>query len=155
VAIDKDIENKKEKHYRFSDEVYEQKFRECKFPPLYFSHEAHLRLAYIHLNKYGLEQSIENMCTQIYDFAIKYGATMKFNATVTYASLQIMSQYMNKGVSQNFPDLMLEFPHLLQNFKAEIQKHYSWDVFRSPEAKAKIHQPDLKAFGSSNTNIHL
>lgn len=135
-----------EKHYRFTDEVYEQKFRDCKFPPLYFSHEAHLRLAYIHLEKYGLEQSIENMCTQIYDFAIKYGATMKFNATVTYASLQIMYHYMNKGESENFPDLMKEFPHLLEDFKGEIQKYYSWDVFRSLEAKAKIHKPDLKPF---------
>ena len=135
-----------EKHYRFTDEVYEQKFRECKFPPLYFSHEAHLRLAYIHLKKYGLEQSIKNMCTQISDFAIKYGATMKFNATVTYASLQIMYHYMNKGRSDNFPDLMKEYPYLLEDFKGEIQKYYSWDVFRSLEAKANIHEPDLKPF---------
>ena len=135
-----------EKHKRFSDEVYEQKFREGKFPPLYFSHEAHLRLAYIHLEKYGLEQSIENMCTQIYDFAIKYDATTKFNATVTYASLQIMYHYMNNGESSNFSELMEELPHLLIDFKGEIHKHYSWDVFRSPEAKAKIHHPDLEAF---------
>ncbi|MFY0602545.1 MAG: hypothetical protein JXQ93_01240 [Flavobacteriaceae bacterium] len=135
-----------EKHYRYSDDVYEQKFRECKFPPLYFSHEAHLRLAYIHLKKYGLKQSIDNMCTQIYDFAIKYGATMKFNATVTYASLQIMYHYIQKGKSDNFPDLMKEFPNLLESFKGEIQQYYSWDVFRSLEAKAKIHEPDLKPF---------
>ena len=86
------------------------------------------------------------MCTQIYDFAIKYGATMKFNATVTYASLQIMYQYMHKGESEDFPNLMREFPHLLNHFKTEIQKHYSWDVFRSPEAKATIHHPDLEPF---------
>lgn len=135
-----------EKHYRYSDEVYEQKFRDCTFPPLYFSHEAHLRLAYIHLMKYGLEQSIENMCKQIYDFAIKYGATMKFNATVTYASLQIMYYYIQNGKSDNFPDLMKEFPDLLENFKGEIQKYYSWDVFRSPEAKANILQSDLEDF---------
>lgn len=135
-----------EKHYRYSDEVFEKKFRECKFPPLYFSHEAHLRLAYIHLKKYGLEQSIDAMCTQIYDFAIKYGATMKFNATVTYASLQIMYHYIMTGKSNTFSDLMKEFPHLLENFKEEIKKHYSWDVFRSLEAKAKVHEPDLKPF---------
>jgi hypothetical protein len=135
-----------EKHFRFSDEVYEQKFRDCKLPPLYFSHEAHLRLAYIHLKKYGLEKAIENMCTQIYDFAFKYGATMKFNATVTYASLQIMYHYISNSESNNFLDLMIEFPHLLTNFKEEIQKHYSWDVFRSPEAKTKIHEPDLEPF---------
>ena len=85
-----------EKHYRFSDEMFEERFREGKFPPLYFSHEAHLRLAYIHIKKYGVEQSIENMCTQIYDFAIKYGVTMKFNATVTYASIHIMNHFMKK-----------------------------------------------------------
>lgn len=135
-----------EKHWRFSDEVYEEKFRDGKFPPLYFSHEAHLRLAYIHLEKYGLEQSIENMCTQIYNFAIKYGATMKFNATVTYASLQIMYEYMKEGSCDNFRDLTEEFPNLLKDFKGEIQNYYSWDVFRSPEAKTKIHEPDLKPF---------
>ena len=86
------------------------------------------------------------MCTQIYDFAMKYGATMKFNATVTYASLQIMNRYMGEGESESFPDLMQEFPHLLKDFKSEIQKYYSWDVFRSPEAKAKIHEPDLQSF---------
>lgn len=135
-----------ERHYRFSDEVFERKFREGKFPSLYFSHEAHLRLAYIHLEKYGLAQSIDNMCKQIYDFAIKYGATMKFNATVTYASLQIMYHYMQKGVSDNFSELMKEFPFLLKDFKGEIKKHYSWDVFRSPEAKAKVLHPDLVPF---------
>ena len=133
-----------EKHWRFSDEVYEKKFKEIKFPPLYFSHEAHLRLAYIHLKKYGLDQSIENMCKQIYDFAIKYGATMKFNATVTYASLQIMYHYMQEGKSDDFSDLMKEFPKLLEDFKGEIQKYYSWDVFRSLEAKATIHEPDIE-----------
>ena len=86
------------------------------------------------------------MCTQIYDFAIKYGATMKFNATVTYASLQIMYHYINKGESDNFPDFMKEYPYLLKDFKGEIQKHYSWDVFRSLEAKANIHEPDLTPF---------
>ncbi|MFY0629096.1 MAG: hypothetical protein JXR05_01875 [Flavobacteriaceae bacterium] len=135
-----------EKHYRFSDEVYEQKFRDCKFPPLYFSHEAHLRLAYIHLKKYGLEQSIKNMCTQIYDFAIKYGATMKFNATVTYASLQIMYHYMKESEADNFPDFIEQHPFLLKDFKGIIKKHYSQDVFRSPEAKAEILHPDLAPF---------
>lgn len=140
-----------EKHWRYTDEAYEQKFKEAKFPPLYFSHEAHLRLAYIHLKKYGLNQSIDNMCKQIYDFAIKYGATMKFNATVTYASLQIMYHYINKSKSENFPDLMKEYPFLLKDFKGVIKQHYSGDIFRSPEAKANILQPDLESFEYAET----
>ena len=71
---------------------------------------------------------------------------MKFNATVTYASLQIMYRYMNDGESSNFSGLMDEVPHLLKKFKEEIQKHYSWDVFRSPQAKATIYHPDLVPF---------
>ncbi|MBL4604702.1 MAG: hypothetical protein JKY02_03310 [Flavobacteriaceae bacterium] len=135
-----------EKHYRFSDEVFERKFKEGKFPPLCFSHEAHLRLAYIHLKKYGVEKSIENMCGQIYDFAIQHGATMKFNATVTFASLNIMNHYMERSESDNFPDFIKEHPFLLKDFKGVIKKHYSQDVFRSPEAKAEIIHPDLAPF---------
>lgn len=91
------------------------------------------------------------MCKQIYDFAIKYGATMKFNATVTFASLNIMNQYINKSESKSFPDLMKEFPLLLKDFKGVIKQYYSGDIFRSPEAKTNIIQPDLESFEYAET----
>ncbi len=91
------------------------------------------------------------MSKQIYDFAMKYGATMKFNATVTYASLQIMYHYMQEGESGNFRDLMKEFPFLLEDFKGIIQQHYSGDIFRSLEAKKNIIQPDLEPFEYAET----
>ncbi|QMU65869.1 MAG: hypothetical protein GKR88_17370 [Flavobacteriaceae bacterium] len=135
-----------ERHYRYSDDIYEEKFKSGKFPPLYFSHEAHLRLAYIHIKKYRLEQSIQHMGRQIYHFAIKYGATMKFNATVTYASLQIMNRYMQQSESDHSSDFIKEFPSLSEDFKGIIKQHYSQDIFRSPEAKATILYPDLVPF---------
>ena len=42
-----------EKHYQLSDEEFEQQFQNCLLSPVLFTHEAHLRLAFIHILKYG------------------------------------------------------------------------------------------------------
>ncbi len=71
---------------------------------------------------------------------------MKFNATITFASLSIINLYIKKSTSYNFYDLMKEFPLLLEGFKGVIKQHYSSDFFRSLEVKSNILQPYLKTF---------
>ena len=52
-------------HSELDDNTFEVLFREGNFPAALFSHEAHLRLAWIHLRRYGLEQAIENVSRQL------------------------------------------------------------------------------------------
>lgn len=133
-------------HFSFSDEEFEKTFEDLSFPVTLFSHEAHLRLGYIHINKYGIEKAIKNMCKQIKIFATYHGAPKKFNATVTYASLHIMRMYIEVSKTDKFHDLLEEFPLLLSDFKKEIKKFYSVDVFNNEIAKREIINPDIKPF---------
>ncbi|WP_435416468.1 hypothetical protein [Polaribacter aestuariivivens] len=135
-----------EKHWKLSNEEFENKFSKNTFRPLWFTHEAHLRLAWIYINKYDKEIALNMYRNQLYDFAIKYKAETKFNATITFASIQIMSYYINKSVSNNFENFIAEFPQLKNNFKEILRTHYSSDIFTSAEAKKNILQPDLVAF---------
>lgn len=133
-------------HYQYSDEEYEKVFESFNLKPGLFSHEAHLRLAYIHIKKYGCPQTEVNMCEQIKGFAESLGVFDKFNKTVTIASVKVMDHFMQKAESKNFPDLMKEFPRLLTNFKDILAQHYGFNVFADKQAKLEYVAPDLLPF---------
>lgn len=133
-------------HYEYSDQELEDSFSDKTFPVKLFTHEAHLRLAYIHIKKYGVNLAVENLCSQIKTYAEFHGANNKYNATVTYASLHILLKYIGISKTDKFHDLTQEFPVLLYDFKKEIQQYYSWDVFESSKAKKEIFQPDVIPF---------
>ena len=135
-----------ENHWKFSDEIFERKFEACTFRPLWFSHEAHLRLAYIYITKYKSEVAFQKYNQQLYNFAIKFDAEKKFNKTVTFASIKVMDFYLKKSKSENFIDFLIEFPELKSNFKAILASHYSPDIFTSVDAKQNILEPDLIPF---------
>lgn len=55
-------------HFDLSDEEFEEEFADCILNLSLFTHEAHLRLAYIHIKKYGQVMAVENICSQIKAF---------------------------------------------------------------------------------------
>ena len=135
-----------ERHWKVSDSEFEEQFTLNKFRPLWFTHEAHLRLAWIYVTKYGKEIAFEKYSKQLQNFADKYNAEGKYNATVTFASIQIINHYIKNADAYDFQDVINEFSLLKTNFKEIISAYYSDDIFTSKEAKQHILQPDLKSF---------
>lgn len=136
----------KRNHWQFKDQELEQTFADFKLKPGMFSHEAHLRLAYIHIKKYGVEQAEINMCRQIKGFAESLGVHDKFNLTVTIASVKTMNHFIQKAKSPDFKEFINEFPQLLTDFKAILAQHYGFNVFADQRAKKEFIQPDLLPF---------
>lgn len=135
-----------ERHWKISDTEFETKFTNNTFKPLWFTHEAHLRLAWIYITKYGKEIAFKKYSEQLKAFADKYNADGKYNATVTYASIEIMHKYIQNSNAYDFQDFIKEFSKLKTNFKEIITSFYSGNIFTSKEAKQQILQPDLKSF---------
>ena len=135
-----------EKHWKLSDDEFEEQFSTCNFRPLWFTHEAHLRLAWFYVTKYRSEIAFEKYSTQLQNFARKYNADGKYNATVTFASIQIIKHFIEKSNTYDFQDFINEFPQLKGNFKEILATYYSGDIFTSKEAKKHILQPDLMPF---------
>lgn len=119
-----------EKHYLLSNKELEAEFKSCKLSPKHFTHEAHLRLAYIHIKQYGLKQAIKNLCKQIADFDTRYGDGTKFNTRITIASAKVLALFMKKATSTNFKEILVEFPQLRSNFCELLRKHYKLDFFK-------------------------
>lgn len=135
-----------EKHFELDDEIFEAQFAACSLDPALFSHSAHLRLAWIHIKKYGLDTAIDHMCNQIATYAGSLGAHDKFNKTVTVAATKAVYHFMQKSNSDNFEDFIQEFPRLQHNFKALMDAHYDIDIFALEEAKRMFLEPDRLPF---------
>lgn len=133
-------------HFDLDDQLFELQFEACALNPDYFTHEAHIRLAWIHLSKYGKEQAIANICEQLFRFVNTLGAVEKYNKTLTVAAVKMVDHFMKKSKSSDFKAFIAEFPRLVYNFKELIEYHYSDAIFNSAAAKEVYQEPDLNDF---------
>jgi hypothetical protein len=130
-------------HYLLSDDVFETQFEDCSLNPKLFSHEAHIRLAWIHIKKYGVDRAITNINSQLLNFVVSVRARDKYNKTVTVAAVKTVYHFMLKSNTDNFKSFILEFPRLNKNFKALLNSHYSMDLFNYEAAKKQYIEPDV------------
>ncbi|WP_025666364.1 hypothetical protein [Aquimarina megaterium] len=135
-----------EKHFELTDEVFKNQFTQCTLNPEIFSHEAHLRLAWIMINDHGIEQAEKKIHEQLQHFVELVGAKDKYNKTLTIVATKAVNHFMNQSKSDNFKDFIVEFPLLKTNFKQLINSHYSFDIFNSEKAKTEFLEPDVLTF---------
>jgi hypothetical protein len=133
-------------HFQLTDSEFESQFENCTLDPELFTHEAHLRLAWIHVRKYGLEKAEKNLCRQIAKFDTIFGDGTKFNITLTIASAKTIHHFKQKTLSETFPDFISEFPRLRSNFKDILACHYGIDILKNEKAKRSYLEPDLQPF---------
>ena len=105
-------------HFELNDSEFEQQFNSRELDPNLFSHEAHLRLAYIHIGKYGHDQAIKNVCDQLAAYVTHLGVTHKYNTTLTVAAVKAVYHFMQKSKANEFKGFIAEFPQ----FELRIQK---------------------------------
>ncbi|UII77328.1 hypothetical protein LV716_06030 [Flagellimonas sp. HMM57] len=129
-----------------TDLEFEQLFATSELPPALFTHEAHLRLAWIHVTKYGITAAVNNVTKQIRQFTRKHGALDKYNHTLTIAAVRAVYHFVLKSKSETFQDFIEEFPRLKFNFKELMVCHYGFDIYNSTLAKQEYLQPDLLPF---------
>lgn len=129
-----------------NDKEFERQFEDCTLNPEIFSHEAHLRLAWIHIKNYGIERAIDNICKQLIAYVDALGARDKYNKTLTVAAIRAVYHFMLKSKSDNFQDFIEEFPRLKFGFKDLLGFHYAVDIFKNEKAKHEYLEPDLLPF---------
>ena len=128
------------------DDAFEQLFESASFPSEEFNHKNHLRLAWIHLQKYGLDQAIKNVVIQLKDYVNKLGAQDKFHMTLTVAAVHIMNHFKDKASYKDFDICLDEHPILLNDFKKLLLAHYSPNILASNSAKQVYIKPDKLPF---------
>lgn len=133
-------------HFQYDDRQFEEQFRNLKLNPELFDHEAHLRLAWIHITTYGIEKALDTISSQLKAYVVHVGAADKYNKTATMAAIKAVYHFILKSTSSTFQDFMIAFPRLKDNFIELMGYHYSYDIFNSEKAKKNYLEPDLLPF---------
>ena len=118
-------------HHSLTDQQFEIQFDNCELAPELFSHEAHIRLAWIHITRYGIDQAITNILSQLRTYTRHVGAADKFNVTITVAACRAVYHFMLKSTTTTFTSFIKENERLLTQFKQLMEAHYSTNIFKT------------------------
>jgi hypothetical protein len=135
-----------EHHTELNDKAFSSQFELGTLDPKLFTHEAHLRLAWIHIRESGLEKAIEIINQQLIDFVNALGVSEKYNQTVTTAAIRAVYHFMLKSQTHSFQEFILENPRLKTHFKDLLFSHYKTDIFNSEKTKREYLEPELLPF---------
>ena len=80
-------------------------FENCSLSPELFTHEVQLKLAWILINKFGLDIATLKNCKIKEQFYIKALNSSKFNLPLTKAYTEILHYFMEKSTAKNFDKL--------------------------------------------------
>ena len=133
-------------HTELNDNAFEEQFSNGSLNPALFTHEAHLRLAWIHIKMYGINKAIDNIGAQLQHYVEVTGVKDKYNTTVTIAAIRTVYHFMLKSNTKDFQGFIAENQRLKYNFKELLSYHYTSDIFKSENAKREYLQPELLPF---------
>lgn len=136
----------KQQHYSLTDRQFIDQFEGLSFNQKWFTHEAHIRLAWAYLNLYSLGEAEGRMCTSIQRFDSIFDEGIKYHRTITLASIRIIQHRIHIQDSHSFERFIEANTDLVSNLKAVIAEYYSWNIFCDAKAQVSFVEPDLRRF---------
>lgn len=115
---------------QLSDNELLEKIENCSLEPESFTHETMLRLAWILIQKHGLDVAIvknNHIKEKYFKTALK---SDKFNKTLSRAYVEILYYFMKKTNTNNFDKLLREFPRLRFDFQKLVKTHYGYNILK-------------------------
>jgi hypothetical protein len=129
-----------------NERTYLRQFEQRTLGPESFDHRGHLYMAWAHLCVYEFDDANTRVCEGVRELATKFGASDKFNWTLTEALMRIMSGRMRDCPECSFDEFLEMNPDLLDDANGLLLRHYSEEVLGSPEARKMWVEPDICSF---------
>lgn len=106
-----------------SDEEFFAAFLECTLAPASFDHMAHLRIAWLMLQRFPLDRAINHTCHGIARLAAQFGVPDKFHRTLSEALVRLIHARLDgrpdgtwDGFLQCNPDIRMDARGLLSRY---------------------------------------
>ena len=131
------------------DRTFLEQFEDCTLPFDQWTHRAHVKVAYLYLRRFSLEEAIRKMRQGIqrYNAAndVPEGPDTGYNEMTTQAFLRIIyaviSEYESVFPTKTADEFCDTHPQLLS--KHILRFYYSPDQRMHPDAKTTFVEPDL------------
>lgn len=128
-----------------TDEEFVTQLQQKTLAASEFGHIAHLRLAYILLTLYELDEARKRVCRTIRDYAEYLGAKDKFNYTLTCFIVTLMHKVLKSSDISSWDEFIIHNQGLVSYCKNIVSEYYSDDLLNSKIAKQQYVEPDLQA----------
>ncbi|KXU89136.1 hypothetical protein CI15_08800 [Paraburkholderia monticola] len=132
----------------FTDDEFLEAFLTCRLPPSAFNHRNHLRVAWIHLQRFPLDEAIERACAGIARYAAHLGVPHRYHRTMTEALIRLMAGAGASDPSVSFEDFLARAPAFSGAWRTLIDAHYSPDLLARSDARYRFLSPDRLALPS-------
>ncbi len=126
-----------------SDDAFFAAFNDCSAPPSAFNHLGHIRIGWIHLQRYPVPEAIQRTCDGIERFANHLGAPGKYNRTLSEALMCLMAHGGAADRNKTWGDFLEENPQLVKDALGLLAHHYSNERLNSETARKTFMPPDL------------
>ena len=125
------------------DQELLRRFENCEFAPGDFGHEAHVRVAWIYLQRLQLAEAIQCFSEGLKRLTQKFGAEDKYHETITWFYLILINQRMADPGTDDWEAFKSANPDILTSKPPLFAKHYSGETLASPLARKRFLLPDL------------
>lgn len=128
-----------------TDDEFLADFLACRLPAADFDHRAHVRMAWLLLERQPLDDAVESICVGIQRFALHLGATTKFHRTISEALARLIASRAAAIGPTTWSGFASAHPELLSNVRDLLAQYYSPERLGSEEARLRFVAPDRAA----------
>ncbi|MEO2089567.1 MAG: hypothetical protein ABGY75_08745 [Gemmataceae bacterium] len=125
-----------------SDDDFLAAFEACTIPKADWTHEAHVRMAWLYLSRLPFPAAVQNARSGISKYNRSLGNTTGYHDTVTVAAVRVIAARMADG--ETYPAFRTRNPDLFGNLMGVLRGYYSEARIMSPEAVAVFVEPDVR-----------
>ena len=119
-----------------TDEEFARAFERGDILPAEFSHQSHVRLAWVYLRESGsFEEALERIRAGIKRFAASAGASQKYHETLTVLWMRLLDEARERAGDCTFKDLLERCPELAD--KDLPLRYYPRERLFSDEARER------------------
>lgn len=126
-----------------ADRDFAIRLESLEWSPADFSHELHVRLAYVYLSRASQEEAVQAMRTWTFRYLAHHDIDpSKYNETLTRAWMLAVRHFMVRTPgSRSSEDFVAQNPQILDS--RIMMTHYTKDLLWSEAARRDFVEPDL------------
>lgn len=118
------------------DQKFLDDFEDGRFAAESFTHQAHIRLAYLYLSRGPFLEACIAMRDSLQEFSARIGKRGLYHETITIAFMSIVNERMSRHPDDGWRQLIAAYPELCD--KDILTRYLAPDILNSPKARTAL-----------------
>ncbi|HVL12004.1 MAG TPA: hypothetical protein VM529_05535 [Gemmata sp.] len=125
-----------------TDDEFLATFEAAAFARPEWTHEAHVRMAWLYLSRLPFAEAVHRVRTGIQKLNAKIGSPDGYHETITVAFVRVIADRATSG--EDYPAFRDHNPDLFDRTLTALLHHYTKERLYSAEARKEFIEPDVR-----------